>query len=346
MSVVACLLLLILTVTEDYKSENPVIKQAVDWQNRTKGIVSISSKLATKFKHESGPGFIIKNGINTIVFGSSTMMTIRSSAFPPPFRVYNFATNSNPLHKTIGELQYHAESNESIRWAIIAVDYGLGFPFEKHPIVPYNLELSHKIVPLKDQIKDAVTLDRLKITFQSLWTQAVQDDHTYPCPLEEDQVGRDFGTVRSPGTCRGYRVDGSATFGLKRMSKLSWKGRLNENGLSRFIKNLDNSQEGEINSIYLSELEKLDRLLKSRDGYLTLILPPLMPGAEVWMLNSPVAPNLRAFKKNISSWASDNQVRIIDSGQSERYNCEYSDFFDQHHALEFCFEKILNHHFK
>ena len=343
--IVFCFLIIILNVTDGYKAENPLIKQAIDWQNQTKGIVAISSKLATLYKHETAPDYIANNKINTIVFGSSTMMTVRSNIFPKQFRVYNNATNSNPLHKTIGELRYLAESNERIRWAVLAVNYSLGFPFKKSPVKPYQLDSPVVDIPFTDKVRDAITLDRLKTTFKSLWNQAILDDPTYPCP-KEDLVGRDFGTMRSPGICRGYRIDGSATFGLRRMSKLSWKGQLNDEGLKRYIKSLETSEGGKINSAYLEELKQLDGLLKSRNGYLILILPPLMPEAEVWLINSHVGPSLLTFKHNITTWASESQVMLIDAGQSERYNCAYEDFFDQHHALEYCYEKIIGNHFK
>src|SRR5690242_19094504 len=44
--------------------------------------------------------------INTVVFGSSTTMSITADAFPPMLKSYNFAQSGNALRSVIGEVEY------------------------------------------------------------------------------------------------------------------------------------------------------------------------------------------------------------------------------------------------
>jgi hypothetical protein len=335
----AVVLLTIINTTDGYKAANPIIREAVDWQSKTKGTVAISMKLSTPFKLLAGTKYIDEDSLNTIVFGSSTVMGVRSKMFPEPFRMYNYATNANPLAKSIGEINYFIETNKNIKWVVVGVDYSIAYAFRKTPIEEYRPDVKAEEISMLDMLKDAITLDRLKISMLNLWQNMVADDDVYNCP-ENDGVGWDFGTTRTPGQCDGFRHDGSATFHYKRMNSTEWKNDLSANGLKRYITSLNRSS-GKINKNYLTELEKIGELLKMRSGRLIVLLPSLMPGAEKFILKSPTGVHLQRYKADVSEWAQKNGIYLIDAGPSENFGCTYAEFYDSHHALDHCYCRVF-----
>ena len=109
--------------------------------------------------------------INTVIFGSSTTMGIRESAFPPPLRSYNFAQSGNSLWAVIGEAEYIIERwSGKTRLFVIPLDWALGFVYDSGE--PERADLSPEAVlreaaaarpSFAAQLADALSLPRLKI---------------------------------------------------------------------------------------------------------------------------------------------------------------------------------------
>lgn len=339
---VSLMLIVIITTTDEYNDSSSLIQKASEWQTHTKGIAAISDKLSSKLKYHSGSSYIKRNTVNTIIFGSSTVMGIRSNIFHKPYIVYNYSTKANPLNKSLGEINFFLESNENIRWVIVGLDYSLGFPFHDDPILKHQVgeaNTTNEKVTFWEKIQDAVTLDRLKITLLNLWVKLTTEDEPYPCP-KNDGIGKDFGITRTPKMCDGFRYDGSATFHYRHMTSSDWKRKLSDKGLKRYSDNLL-TFSGEINNAYLMELAKIETILKARSGQLITLFPPLMPEAEEYLLKSPAGINLRRLKKEFPTWAKKNGIVLIDAGKSEKYGCLYNEFYDQHHALDGCYRRIF-----
>ena len=75
---------------------------ASDWQQATRGVTYAPPISRNRpFKTLRLNDRIAD--INTVIFGSSTTMGIRESAFPPPLKSYNFAQSWNSLWAVIGK---------------------------------------------------------------------------------------------------------------------------------------------------------------------------------------------------------------------------------------------------
>jgi hypothetical protein len=111
--------------------------------------------------------------VNTIVFGSSTTMSITAEAFPPPLKSYNFAQSGNALRSVIGEAEYVVEHwGDRTRLLVIPLDWALGFVYERGEPTPADLspeaalqEAAAARPPLFSELTDALSLPRLKILF-------------------------------------------------------------------------------------------------------------------------------------------------------------------------------------
>ena len=65
---------------------------------------------------------------------------------------------------------------------------------------------------------------------------------------------------------------------------------------------------------------------------------------SLWkILENPEGKLLLNIKSTFNQFAIENEVHILDAGQSEVYGCKVSEFVDGHHALSSCYEKILPH---
>lgn len=69
--------------------------------------------------------------INTLVFGSSTAMSVTADALPSGLRAYNFAQSGNGLLSVIGEAQFvTVHFSDRVRWLVIPLDWALGFVYQ------------------------------------------------------------------------------------------------------------------------------------------------------------------------------------------------------------------------
>jgi hypothetical protein len=305
--------------------------------------------------------------INTVVFGSSTTMSITKDAFPPPLRSYNFAQSSNSLRSVIGEAEYVVE-----RWGdrmvllVIPLDWALGFVYERGE--PLHAELSRDSAlayaaasrpSLFQELKDALSLPRLEILVGILREALAAPDTgarlrqifmepagaEYRCP--DGTPARDFDVVYR-GICTGFRDDGSATFANEK--------RLDANRApaalamavtesSQYAEALRRSQ-GQLNSVLLERLAHLARQMEARGGALVLLLPPLLPGLEEALTKTPHSGAwLRATKDALESWSVRENIALLDAGRSERYRCVAAEFIDSHHAMPECYRKAVTRFF-
>ena len=302
--------------------------------------------------------------INTVIFGSSTAMSLRQDAFPPLMKVYNFAQSGESLMLVIGDAEYIAEHwGKSVKFLIIPLDWSLGFPYE--PGTPPAANLSDAALikssnavsgsAIASRIKDAVTLPQIKnllrilgevlrskhklAVFEQIFFEPSSRD--YLCP--DGTVARDFGTL-SRGLCAGFRYDGSATFSNERPVQPSRQQLLVEeaaNESSQYSKALE-STKGEPNPIILNRLAALAHRFARDGGRVVFFLPPLIPTLEQNLLKTHYAgPYLAHTKEVLDKWAKREGLVILDAGASEKFGCKATEFIDPHHALPDCFKKVF-----
>ena len=335
---------------------------ASDWQQATRGVTyapPISQNRPFKTLRLNDR----IDGINTIVFGSSTTMGIGESIFPPPLKSYNFAQSGNSLLAMIGEAEYVVEHwGGKTRLLVIPLDWALGFVYERGE--PERADLSPEAVlrvaaaghpSFAAQLADALSLPRLKIlskimrdvlkgpnagaAFRQVFFEVAGPE--YRC--SDGTPARDFDVVYR-GMCNGFRYDGSATFAdQKRLGA----GRdlaafaTAVSGGSQYAAALRRGK-GEPNPALLDRLAGLARRAEARGGRVVLLLPPLMPGMEDSLGKSEHSRTwLRATKDAIEKWAGHEQIQLLDAGRSERYGCVAAEFIDPHHALPECYARVI-----
>jgi hypothetical protein len=154
---------------------------------------------------------------------------------------------------------------------------------------------------------------------------------------------RDFDTIFR-GTCTGFRYDGSATFAnLEPVAPRRVEALIASAVVPSSKYAIELIKAGGVpHPLVLERLDGLARDLRQSGGRLLLILPPLLPGMEHALLDSPhTAPQLARTKQELARWAKSADVVIIDAGQSERYGCAATEFVDEHHALPACYARIF-----
>ena len=335
---------------------------ASDWQHRTHGIT---------YTPTSGDTWLFKSmrlndrlpEIDTVVFGSSTAMTIDSGMLPADWHLYNFTQSGHPLVASLGEAEYLAEHAPAIKHYLIMLDWALGFPYEaalpaasdlspaaitaaaKTPTVPIDTlallrdTLSYpRMEQLAKIIKDISKSSRPVHTFGEYFLQQGSDDYALldgiPC--------KDF-DIYERGNCNGFRHDGSATFsGYTRVNNAKQLLMAETASNSKYLHNL-RLTNGKPNQALLARLAKLHTKLIKQGSDLLLIMPPLMPGFEQIFMHHPLySTYLQTTKNSFAEWAHQEQIILLDSGQSERYGCTSDEFLDIHHATAHCYQKVFS----
>jgi len=339
---------------------------ASDWQQVTRGVTyapPISQNRPFKTLRLNDR----IDGINTVVFGSSTTMGIRESAFPPALKCYNFAQSGNSLPAMIGEAEYVVERwGGKTRLIMIPLDWALGFVYDRGE--PERADLSPESVlrgaaashPSNlSQLADALSLPRLKIlagilhdvlkapdagtAFRQVFFEPAGPE--YRCA--DGTPARDFDVVYR-GMCNGFRYDGSATFADQK--RLVAGRELTAfatavSGGSQYAVALGRGR-GEPTPALLDRLAGLARRAEARGGKVVLVMPPLMPGMEESLGKSAHSRAwLRTTKDVIEKWADRERIQLLDAGRSERYGCVAAEFIDPHHALPECYAKVLSSFF-
>lgn len=335
--------------------------QASQWQQATRG-VTYGPPLSDSRPFKSARLFDRLPEINAVSFGSSTAMGVTQGMFPADMKMYNFAQTGNSLLTVIAEAEFLQRRQPAIKWLVIPLDWALGFLYEpgepgREALVPptSGQRAARSSVPLAQQLQDALSLPRVKnlfgiikniarapspsAAFRQMFLQEASDD--YRCP--DGTPARDFDTIFR-GTCTGFRYDGSATFANLELVPARRAKALIASAVvasSKYAVALAKSG-GEPNPRILSRLAGLAHGMKSRGGGIILFLPPLLPGMERALLDSPHTGNaLRRTKQILEAWARDQDLIIIDAGQSERYGCVAEEFVDEHHALPECYGRVF-----
>jgi hypothetical protein len=335
---------------------------ASDWQQATRGVT-----YSPPISHNRPFKTLRLNDrigdIDTVVFGSSTMMGLTADAFAPPLAVYNYAQSGNPLRSMIGEAEYIVERwGDRVKLLVIPVDWALGFIFEEG--APYPADLSPDAVlreaaaarpSLPAQLVDALSLPRMRILAGILREAARVPDAgsalrqvffepagpEYRCA--DGTPARDFDVIYR-GQCNGFRHDGSATFAdQKRLDAGRAPAALATavSGAGQYALALRKGQ-GEPAPALLDALARIARRAESRGGTVLLLLPPLMPGMEQGLLASGHSGHwLRATKDALAAWSARERIALLDAGDSARHGCVVDEFIDPHHALPACYRKVF-----
>ncbi len=355
---------LVLNYTLGLKSlggDAAAVIQASQWQQATHG-VTYAPPLSDSRPFKSARLFDRLPKINTVVFGSSTAMGVTQHMFPADMKPYNFAQTGNSLMTVIAEAEFLQRTQAHLKWLVVPLDWSLGFVYQ--PGAPGREELAppaagsprqRSAVPAAQQLQDALSLPRVKnllgifksiarapapaAAFRQMFLQEASDD--YRCA--DGTLARDFDTIFR-GTCTGYRYDGSATFAnldpvpARRAEALIASAVVPS---SKYAVDLIRTG-GAPNPAILERLAALAHNVKRAGGDIILFLPPLLPGMERAFLGSAQTGGaLRRTKQMLHAWAHDQDLIIIDAGQSERYGCVVEEFVDEHHALPACYGRVL-----
>ncbi len=334
----------ILNTTFSIKDES-LYKKAFDWQMKNRGVVGITDGVSDTYKNKMTGYAIPKNNIDTLVLGSSTLMSVKGSLIEN-HNVFNGSKNSNPLFDSISKANYYIATHDTIKYVLIGFDWALGKPYQKYnkPIYQPTMAQEDKI-SLSVKIKDAISYQRVKIIASNIYNNFLNQPETYQCPTE-DNIGTDsFFIPLVPRNCHGFRFDGSATFSNQLpLTEKKWKILL-ETELDKYKKMLSDSL-GKIELGYLDDFNEIDKVLKSRGGKLVIIIPPLMPGATVSIQQSEDGIYLKETMNTLLKFVSKNNIDILDASKSEKYDCVLEEFMDVHHAFPECYKKILKNVFE
>jgi hypothetical protein len=298
--------------------------------------------------------------INTLAFGSSTVMSLTADAFPAGIRAYNFAQSGNSLLSVLGEAEYVLKHwPDQIRLLLIPLDWALGFTHQSGALPPTDLAAERvpppEPLPLLTALREALSLPRIRDLGSILgdivragdpWTAAKQffvEPASAPYRCADGLPARDFSTS-SRGLCNGFRFDGSATFAdQKRVSAAEAPAVIARaaSASSQYALSLS-STRGEPDAQLLQHLEGITARARSRGVQVLLFMPPLIPELDARLeASAHSGARLRQTKAVLRQWALQQQVPLIDGGPSERYGCQPTEFIDAHHALPHCYRKFM-----
>lgn len=359
-SIVPILILNLFLVNGSLESRPNTI-MANRWQAETHGIVSPPSVLENAFFKLLRLNDRLPD-INTVVFGSSTSYSIAQEMFPPGMRLYNFSKNGGSLSNAIGEAEYLLDHSPNIKWFVIPLDWSIGFIYEEGS--PPRLDLAEIAASAKPPVEAS----------KATWLQKIQDSLSYPRiaglfqlfksiyaaeqkysafrqiflqPSSDEYICRD-GTIAKDfdiqhrNTCTGFRFDGSWTYAsLDRVgnNRALIMAALASN--SKYTGSLLKTK-GVPNPAFLRHLAAIAHRAEERGGGAIFIAPPLLAGMEKEFLQHPqLGVYLQETKQYLARWAEQEQLTLLDAGQSEHFGCKTEEFTDQHHATAACYNKIL-----
>lgn len=334
---------------------------ASQWQQRTHGI-TYAPTLSDTYLFKTLRLNDRLPEINTVVFGSSTVMGITQQAFPGTLRIYNYAQTGHPLSTAISEAEYVQQHYAQVKWLVIPLDWSLGFIYQhaepsaadlSATTTMQQVQSAAKPAPLLDRMRDALSYPRIaslleifrtilrtenkSAAFRGYFLQDGSDD--YRCA--DGTPGKDFDTIHR-GTCTGFRFDGSATFANSaRVSNARSLILSATTSNSKYHQNLALS-EGVPDPLLLQRLTTLGERARQNGGGIMLFMPPLLPGMEAEFLHHPkLATRLQNTKRMLTEWAQAQHLVILDAGQAERFGCTTEEFIDEHHAVATCYNKIF-----
>jgi hypothetical protein len=359
-----CLLLLapvlalnLLLLANDYRHDKN--RLASRWQQETGGVTyapPISSNRAFKTLRLADR----LPQINTLVFGSSTAMTITADTLPSGLRAYNFAQSGNGLLSVIGEAQFvTAHFGDHVHWLLIPLDWSLGFVYQGGTLPPTDLSAAQVAPPaeppLAARLREALSLPRITTLGLVLRELAGAADRAaaarrlffepagVPYRCADGEMARDYDpTFR--GQCVGFRADGSATFAdQKRITDATAPAVLAQaaSASSQYARALA-QKVGQPDAEMLEHLAALLQQARARGIRVVFFMPPLIPGLDARLLASAHSgEQLRRTKAALTAWAAQQQVPLFDAGPAEQHGCMATEFIDAHHALPACYRKIM-----
>lgn len=344
-----------------------VTQLASEWQRQSRGVTYAPPITRTRpFKSLRLAERIAD--INAIVLGSSTNMGITAAMFPPPLQAYNLTSTANPTSSLVGEAEYLlAQHGDRLRFMLVGLDWSIGMIYHATPVAAVDLSPqtalsaeSHPPVALHRRIADALSYPKVLSLLQALravlragdrvdaFRRTFFDVASAPYPCGDGDTARDFDVINR-GICRGFRYDGSWTYGGDRRltpARATVLAQAAAAPSSKFSKYLCETG-GEPNAEYLERFGRAARDFARRGGRMVFLMPPIIPGMEVAMGgHEPNRVCLERTKTLIGAWARQSGVTVIDAGRSERYGCEASDFSDEHHAYPQCLERALASYFR
>lgn len=342
-------------------------RQASEWQQQSRGVTYAPPITRTRpFKSLRLADRIAD--IDAIVLGSSTSMAITAAMFPPPLRAYNFTSTANPTANLVAEAEFLlAHHGDRLRFMLVGLDWSIGMVYHATPVPVLDLSPqtalsaeSHPPVALYRKIADAWSYPKVESLLKALRAVLRSDDpadafrRTFfdiagaPYRCEDGDTARDFDVVNR-GICRGFRHDGSWTYGGDRRLTPARAAVLAQAAAapsSKFSKFLCETG-GEPNAGYLARFGKAAQDLARKGGRMVFLMPPIIPGMENAMgRHEPNRVCLERTKAVIGAWARQYRVTVIDAGRSERYGCEAADFSDEHHAYPQCLGRALASYFR
>lgn len=340
---------------------------ASEWQQQSKGVTYAPPITRTRpFKSLRFADRIAD--IDAIVLGSSTNMAITAAMFPPPLRAYNFTSTANPTAYLVAEAEYLlAHHGDRLRFMLVGLDWSIGMIYHATPVPVIDLSpqvalsaQSHPPVALHRKIADALSYPKAESLLKAMRAVLRSDDapdafrRTFfdiagaPYRCEDGDTARDFDVVNR-GICRGFRYDGSWTYGGDRRLTPARAAVLAQAAAapsSKFSKFLCETG-GEPNAGYLVRFGKAAKDFAGRGGRMVFLMPPMIPGMETAVgRHEPNRVCLERTKAVIGAWARQYGVTVIDAGRSERYGCEAADFSDEHHAYPQCLGRALASYFR
>ena len=297
--------------------------------------------------------------INTLIFGSSTAMSITADMLPPGLSAYNFAQSGNSLRNVIGESQFVVQHfGDRVRWLVIPLDWSLGFVYQSGTPPLADLSAAQVASPaalsLAARLREALSLPRITTLGVVLRGIARAEDHSAaahrmftepagaPYRCADGTMARDY-DLTFRGLCVGFRADGSATFAdQKRVTEAAAQSVVAQaaSASSQYATALA-GKAGQPDAELLGHLAALLRQARARDIHVVFFLPPLIPGLDARLLASAHSgEKLRLTKTVLNAWAAQQQVPLFDAGPAERHGCIATEFIDAHHALPACYRKI------
>lgn len=305
--------------------------------------------------------------INALVLGSSALMGITHSMFPANLRVYNLTATGNSTAAIAGEAQYiERHLSDRVRWVLAGLDWSVGMVYlggatAEVDLSPASVERAYvdNPIPVHKRIEDALSWPRVA-NLGTMVAAAFKSAeplnnlrHTffdiggaeYRCA--DGSRARDFDVINR-GLCRGYRYDGSWTFANDRRLTPALVKTLAMAAAapsSKYTKHLC-ANGGAPNPELLKPLGETAQRFAGRGGRMVFLLPPLAPGLERALRETPRwQACLERTKSDLSAWALKYQVTVIDAGASERYGCQAMEFSDEHHAYPECNARMLRRYF-
>ena len=344
------------------------VQQASAWQQATRGVTYAPPVTNSRpFKAHRLADRLPE--VNTVVLGASSLMGITEAMFPAPMRAYNFSLTANATASVTAEAEaIERHHTNRVRHLLIGLDWAIGLIYLPGEAATLDLAPAAQLtgygantIPWSRKIADALSWPKvvnlgnaLSVILKSAqpWTDF---QHTFfdlagaPYRCAEGGLARDF-DVLGRGTCLGFRFDGSWTFaGERHLSEA--RARLLAQAAaapsSQFAKSLCSTQ-GEPNAGLLRRLGALAVRFNERfnngdgGGHVVFMLPPLIPGMEVAMMQDAASRRCLARTKAVlDTWAREFGITIIDAAASEFFACKAEAFLDENHAWPECHARIM-----